>query len=101
MLAAGVVELQLKLMVGSTRVSVGAVLNPGVTKAELLVFAQYWPSNPVPSPMAELLMKLALVVPLGTSPATKAAAVTDNEFVNSNGPVYGIELVVGTLPSKV
>ena len=60
-------------------------MRPGATKAALVVFAQYWPSKPVPLPMDELLMKLALTGALATDPALNAMAVTATEFVSTKG----------------
>ena len=74
-------------MVASVRVNVGAAEKEALVKAELEVSAQYWPSNPVPWPVAALLTKEALARPLLTAPNSAAMACTRVLFCKTNGPV--------------
>ena len=62
---------------------------------------QYWPTKPVPLPIAELLRKVAMATALGTKPALNALALTAPELVSTNGAVYKRELVPGELLSRV
>ncbi len=86
-LGSGPALFQLKFTMASVRVRVGNVLNVTLVKAVLVVLVQYWPDNPVPLPMAELLTKLAMAAPLFTAPACAATTASDTLFVNRKGPV--------------
>jgi len=87
MLRSGPELFQLKLMTASVRVNVGKVSKVTLVKTAELVLAQYWPSKPVPVPVAELLMKLAAAKPLLNAPAAAAMACKLALWVKTNGPV--------------
>ena len=79
--------LQLKFTTASVRTSVAGVLNVIFVNAMLVVFVQYWPSNPTPLPRAAVLTKDADATPLLTAPDFTAIACTLNVVVTVNGPV--------------
>jgi hypothetical protein len=50
----------------------GGVENEILVNCLLVVLVQYWPSNPVPVPMAELSMNEALATGLSNAPGSVA-----------------------------
>ena len=61
----------------------------------------YAPSCPVPVPVEVLMVNLTVAAELCTAPALNALALTTTELLTQNGPPHRIELVVGSLESKV
>ncbi len=79
MLGSGELLFQSKLTTASVRTRVA-----GGTKV-INWLAKYWPNNPVPEPIDELLRKLALAIPLLTAPALEAMACTPALLVSVKG----------------
>ena len=87
MTALGAVLLQLKFTTASVRVSVAGAMKVTFEKTTDVVFDQYWPSKPMPLPMAAVLMNVAVAAPLLAAPDFTAMAVTFSVVVTVNGAV--------------